>query len=140
MIHLFNALWTKKRSQWNKMVSMEKNSKKLFSDKHYFLCIKPSWENLARINIFPTWGIVWVTDTESELLGSMLQNKNPPPLPWHFVFIMDWILLNSCPPFSNPWFIVFIEWNCCQCHLPLKMFNVSGAWKAFLWCFASAVS
>lgn len=69
---------------------MEKNSKKLFSAKHYFLCIKPLWEDLARINIFPTWGIDWVTDAaESELQGSMLQNKNPPPLPWHFVFITD---------------------------------------------------
>lgn len=71
-------------------ILMEKNSKKLFSTKHYFLCIKPLWEDLARINIFPIWGIDWVTDAaESELLGSMLQKKIPPPLPWHFVFITD---------------------------------------------------
>ena len=127
-----NALWAKKRSQQLRMVWMEKNSKKYFSAKHCFLCGKPLWEYIARTNIFPTSGIDWVMmflNQSCTEFKAPKQKSSPSPLTF-CVYHRLWILLNLCPPCLNPSFIVFIEWNSCQYHLPLKMFSVSGLLKS----------
>lgn len=131
MTHLLNVLWAKKRSQQMRMAWMEKNSKKYSFAKHCFLCSKPLWEDLARINIFPTWGVDWVMMLLNQScagLNAPKQKSSPSPLTF-CVYHRLWILLNSCPPCSKPQFIAFIEWNSCQYHLPLKMLNVSGLLK-----------
>lgn len=125
-----------------RMTWMEKNSMKYFSAKHCFLCSKSLWKGLARINIFLTWGIDWVMMLLNQScagLNAPKQKSSPSPLTF-CVYHRLWICWIHALHVQTPSSLLSLNETAANTTYPWRCSMFQVYWKAFLWCFASAIA